>query len=101
MKGRWTKGSSIHIEIIVSDVWTVCGRDSKGEQRRRGRADCFRSTICACVGAGREGGKEEAAGGIRYGPKSRGKFYRIFKTCFDLEMRGRPWATGIRTERWM
>lgn len=34
--------------------------------------------------------KEKQPGpGVRDEPKSRGKFYRIFKTCFDLQMRAR------------
>lgn len=39
----------------------------------------------------RTGGRERGEGGCAAGsrrdePKSRGKFYRIFKTCFDLQM---------------
>lgn len=32
---------------------------------------------------------------VRAEPKSRGKFYRIFKTCFDLQMNARPYKDEI------
>lgn len=35
-------------------------------------------------GEGGDGARQDE--GVRDEPKSRGKFYRIFKTCFDLQM---------------
>lgn len=47
--------------------------------------------------------KEKQPGpGVRDEPKSRGKFYRIFKTCFDLQMRAR-WHKDeiVNVRTWM
>lgn len=49
-----------------------------------------RAPVSACMQIGGQFGayirKEEGGAPGRDEPKSRGKFYRIFKTCFDLQM---------------